>query len=190
MARCSENEESFAGGTACRFWEKERADGSHMHSSSKPEGSVHFIINPRFDAGALWDFCEDWVPKRSGVGCPCQLASLPDSACRYVLLIWDHTVGYPFRVTPDEDIRSELQHVGGEVGGGVRGKNCHALSGCSSSKGQDCSSQEARSQLAGLLASASLLMRDSENFLFLLLNYLVKVIIFSVRSILCLYSAR
>lgn len=42
-----------------------------------------------------------------------------------------------------------------------------------------------------LLASASLLMRDSEIFLFLLLNYLVKVIIFfSVRSILCFYSAR
>lgn len=47
---------------------------------------------------------------------------------------------------------------------GVRGKNCHTLSGCSSSKGQDCSSQEAWSQLAGLLASASLLMRDSEIF--------------------------
>lgn len=74
--------------------------------------------------------------------------------------------------------------------GGVRGKNCHTLSGCSSSKGQDRSVQEAWSQLAGLLASASLLVRDSENFLFLLLNYLVKVIIFSVRSILCFYSVR
>lgn len=101
------------------------------------------------------------MPKRSGVGCLCQLASHSDSVCRYVLLIWDYTVGYPFCVTPDEDIGSELQHVGG---GDVRGKNCPALSGCLSSKGQDCSSQEARSQLAGLLASASLLMRDLEDF--------------------------
>lgn len=48
--------------------------------------------------------------------------------------------------------------------GGVRGKNCHTLSGCSSLKGQDCRGQEAWSQLAGLLASASLLMRDSDFF--------------------------
>lgn len=66
--------------------------------------------------------------------------------------------------------------------GGVRGKNCHTVSGCSSSKGQDCRGQEAWSQLAGLLASASLLMRDSEIFLFLLLNYLVKVIIFFCKK--------
>lgn len=75
--------------------------------------------------------------------------------------------------------------------GGVRGKNCHALSGCSSSKGQDCSSQEARSQLAGLLASAFLLMRDLEDFFFVLASELFSESDhFFVRSILCLYSAR
>lgn len=57
------------------------------------------------------------MPKRSGLGYPCQLASHSDSVCRYVLLIWDYTAGYPFRVTPDEDMGSKLQHVWDGGGG-------------------------------------------------------------------------
>lgn len=62
----------------------------------------------------------------------------PDSVCRYVLLTWDYTVGYPFRVTSDEDIGSKLQHVWGR-GGGVLEERTVTL--CLGARlGQDCRS--------------------------------------------------
>lgn len=155
--------ESFAVGTACRFREKERADGSHTHSSREPEGSVHFIIPQVWCRGLvrlLWGLSakEKW----SGIPVPTRQPlrfSMQIRASNLGLHYW-----LPISCDPRWRHGVKIATCVGWEWGVLEERTVTLYLGCSSSKGQDCSSQEAWSQLTGLLASASLLMRDSEIF--------------------------